>query len=156
MCFLTNERYKTNQTGFLFGRLGHARGVGLGGTGGVGGQKFYFSKFNQIWCVSYSHVWHERWHNIFGPRPWGLWEGPKAQISFFKFQLVNSKDFLKQTLCVFSQMKDINILDVIFIRSPRPSGDRDLGVLVGGGGGGSKILFSEHGHVAYQIKGDDQ
>ena len=25
-----------------------------------------------------------------------------------------------------------------------------------GGGGGSKIKFSEHGHVAYQIKGDDQ
>ena len=24
------------------------------------------------------------------------------------------------------------------------------------GGGGSQILFSEHGHVAYQIKGDVQ
>ena len=29
---LTNERYKTYQTGFLFCRLGHALGVGLGGT----------------------------------------------------------------------------------------------------------------------------
>ena len=28
---LTNERYKTYQTGFLFCRLGHAPGVGLGG-----------------------------------------------------------------------------------------------------------------------------
>ena len=26
----------------------------------------------------------------------------------------------------------------------------------GGGGGGSKFNFSEHGHVAYQIKGDDE
>ena len=29
---LTNERYKAYQTGFLFCRLGHALGVGLGGT----------------------------------------------------------------------------------------------------------------------------
>ena len=32
VCVLTNERYKTYQTGFLFGCLGHALGVGLGGT----------------------------------------------------------------------------------------------------------------------------
>ena len=31
VCVLTNERYKTYQTGFLFYRLGHALGVGLGG-----------------------------------------------------------------------------------------------------------------------------
>ena len=30
VCVLTNERYKTYQTGFLFCRLGHALGVGLG------------------------------------------------------------------------------------------------------------------------------
>ena len=30
LCFLTNERYKTYQTGFSFGHLGHAPGVGLG------------------------------------------------------------------------------------------------------------------------------
>ena len=33
MCVLTNERYKTYQTGFLFCRLGHASGVGLWGAG---------------------------------------------------------------------------------------------------------------------------
>ena len=32
VCVLTNERYKTYQTGFLFCRLGHALGVGLWGT----------------------------------------------------------------------------------------------------------------------------
>ena len=38
MCLLTHERYKTYQTGFSFGGLGHALGVGLGGTvGGLGG-----------------------------------------------------------------------------------------------------------------------
>ena len=31
VCVLINERYKTYQTGFLFCRLGHALGVGLGG-----------------------------------------------------------------------------------------------------------------------------
>ena len=30
LCVLRNERYKTYQTGFLFCRLGHALGVGLG------------------------------------------------------------------------------------------------------------------------------
>ena len=32
VCALTNDRYKTDQTGFLFCCLGHALGVGLGGT----------------------------------------------------------------------------------------------------------------------------
>ena len=32
VCVLTNERYKTYQTGILFCRLGHALGVGLGET----------------------------------------------------------------------------------------------------------------------------
>ena len=32
VCVLTNESYKTYQTGFLFCRLRHALGVGLGGT----------------------------------------------------------------------------------------------------------------------------
>ena len=35
VCLLTNERYKTYQMGLSFGSLGHAPGVGLGGT--VGG-----------------------------------------------------------------------------------------------------------------------
>ena len=56
VCLLTNEIYKTYQTGFSFGRLGHAPGVGLGGTvGGWGCQKKFLPKFNQIWCVSYLH-----------------------------------------------------------------------------------------------------
>ena len=32
VCVLTNERYNAYQTGFLFCCLGHALGVGLGGT----------------------------------------------------------------------------------------------------------------------------
>ena len=41
------------------------------------------------------------------PAPLGLGEGPKGQISFNLNYKVNFKDFLNQTLCIFSQMKDI-------------------------------------------------
>ena len=47
---------------------------------------------------------------FFGPAPWGPGEGPKGQISLniIKFQLLSQfQKFLNQTLCVFSQMKDI-------------------------------------------------
>ena len=36
----------------------------VGGGGGGGVQKFIFSKFNQIWCVSYSHERHVQRHNF--------------------------------------------------------------------------------------------
>ena len=42
VCVLTNERYKTYQTGFLFCLLGLAPGVGLQGTGGAQGVNFFF------------------------------------------------------------------------------------------------------------------
>ena len=42
VCVLTNERYKTYQTGFSFCRLGHAPGVGLRGAGGAQGSVFFF------------------------------------------------------------------------------------------------------------------
>ena len=40
MFALTNERYKTSQTGFSFYRLGHAQGVGLGRDEGGGVKNF--------------------------------------------------------------------------------------------------------------------
>ena len=42
VCVLINERYKTYQRGFSFCRLGHAPGVGLGGSGGAQGVKKIF------------------------------------------------------------------------------------------------------------------
>ena len=44
---------------------------------------------------------------FFGPTPWGPGEGSKGQISFSFSYKVNFKDFLYQSLCVFSQIKDI-------------------------------------------------
>ena len=50
---------------------------------GVGGVKFFFfSKFNQICSVSYSHEWHMQEHYFLVPVPLGPREGPKGQISF--------------------------------------------------------------------------
>ena len=49
-------------------------------------------------------------HFFFGPAPWGPCKGPKGQIllNIIKFQLLSQfQRFLNQTLCVFSQMKDI-------------------------------------------------
>ena len=54
----------------------------------------------------YSHELGVQRHFIFWPRPWGPGEGSKGQISFNFIYKVNFKDFLYQTLCVFSQMKD--------------------------------------------------
>ena len=98
MRLLTIERYKTYQTGFSFRRLGHAPGVGLGGTvcvcggggvgGGGGGPKTFFPKFNQIWCVSYLHEWHMQRHNYFGPRLLGPWGGAKRS-NIIKSQLLS-------------------------------------------------------------------
>ena len=70
----------------------------------------HWTKFNQIWCVSCSHEWGVQRYIFFGPAPWGPGEGPKVQISLIiiKFQLLSQfQRFLNQTLCVFSQMKDI-------------------------------------------------
>ena len=47
VCVLTNERYKTYQTGFSFCCLGHAPGVGWGAQGGKK-KNFFF----QTWSLA--------------------------------------------------------------------------------------------------------
>ena len=41
------------------------------------GASIFFSKFNQIWCVSYLHEWHMHWHHFLGPQHLGPWGGAK-------------------------------------------------------------------------------
>ena len=48
---LTNERHKTYQKGFSFRLLGHAPGLGLGGTGGAQGVKKIFFPNMVIWHI---------------------------------------------------------------------------------------------------------
>ena len=97
VCLLTNKRYKKYQTRFSFSRLGHAPGVVRlgdsvcvcgGGGGGVAVKNLICPKFNQIWCVSYSHEWGMQ-QTFFGPVLWGPGKGSKGQISLN----FNYKDF---------------------------------------------------------------
>ena len=75
--------------------------------GVVGSKKFFFPKFNQIWCVSYLHEWHMQRHHFLGPRPLGPWGGAKRS-NIIKSELQSQfQRFLNQTLCIFSHMKDI-------------------------------------------------
>ena len=56
VCVLTNERYKSYQTGFLFCLLGHATGVVLWGTGGAQG----FNSFCTYGHVAYQIDWDDK------------------------------------------------------------------------------------------------
>ena len=104
VCVLTNERYKTYQTVFFILSPGSCP---RGGTWGYLGAKIKFhpavcplcyillnhwTKFNQIWCVSYSHEWGAQHKTFFRPRPLG--RGQKS-VNF------NYKDFYSK-LCVCS------------------------------------------------------
>ena len=91
---------------------------------------------------------------FFGPAPWGPGEGSKGQISFNFNYKVNFNDFYTR-LCVCShKWKTENISDGILILSPGScSWDGTLGrwgVIRG------YIFFFKHGHVVYQIDGDDK
>ena len=75
----------------------------------------HWTKFNQIWCVSYSHERGVQLHFFLVPLPG---EGSKGQISFNFNYKVNFKDFFTKQ-CVCSHKSKIqNISDRIFILSP--------------------------------------
>ena len=103
VCLLTNERYKTYQTGFSFSHLGHARGVGLWGTVGGWGVNFFFQNSTRVGVrVTYMNgtcngtiFW------VLAPPPQlGPWGGAKRS-NIIKSQLISQyfKDF-QTKLCV--------------------------------------------------------
>ena len=109
----------------------------------------HWTKSNQIWCVCCSHEWGVQQHFFF-PTPWGPGEGPKDKIllNIIKFQLQSQfQRFLNQTLCVYSQMKDIKHTRQYFHSAAwvMPKG-RDLGL-----GGQKKISpkFNQTWCVSY-------
>ena len=66
----------------------------------------HWTKSNQIWCVSCSHEWGVHQHIFLALPPGALGRGKRSNI--IKYQLQSQfQRFLNQTLCVFSQMKDI-------------------------------------------------
>ena len=155
MCVLTNERYKTYQTGFSFSLPGHAPGVGLWGAGGAQGVIFFF----QTWSSGIPNWrgWRaeENTSKIFilGSN-WWPWGEVKSQISLnFGFH-VNFKDFYtKLCVSVLTNEKYKNIKQNFYsVAWVMPQG-WDFGAL--GVPRGSNIFF-KHSHVAYQIDGDDE
>ena len=91
-------------------------------------------------------------HNLFGHHPPPcLGEGPKGQISLNFNYKVNFKDFKPNSVCLLTNER-YNTYKTRFAFGRSGLHGWDLGLL----GEGSNITFSEQGHVAYQIKGDDQ
>ena len=141
MCLLTHERYEIYQKGCSFSRLGHAPGLELRGTMGGLGINLFCLKFNQIWFVSYLHEWHMHQCHFLVPNPWSLVEGP----NIFKSELQSQyQRFLNQTLCIFSQMKDI-----YNIRPPGQCPEVGLGGTVGGLGVNFLPEFNQIWCVSY-------
>ena len=104
VCVLTNDRYNTYQTGFLFCHLGHAPGVGLWGTGGTQGVKQFFFKHGHVAYQIHGDDEQNKMQVTFSflGQTGDLGARSKGQILLTcQFQR-----FLYQTLCVFSQIKD--------------------------------------------------
>ena len=78
MCLLTNEIYKKDQTGFSFDRLGHAPGVGLGGTVGGWGVNFFSEIQPQLVCELLT-MGHATAHFLGPPPPGALGRGQKVK-----------------------------------------------------------------------------
>ena len=92
-----------------------------------------------------------------GARPLGPWGGVKrSNIILFQLQSQFQR-FLYQSLCVFSQIKDIKHIkqDFLFC-SLCLAPELGLGGCWGlRGAPGGSIFFPKHSHVAYKIEGDD-
>ena len=90
---------------------------------------------------------------FFGPTPWGPREGSKGQISFNFNYKVNFKDFFIPNFVWILINKRYKYIRQDFHSVPwvMPQG-WDLGAL----GVPRMSFFFKHGHVVYQIEGDDE
>ena len=90
----------------------------------------------------------------FGPAPWGPGEGSKGQISLNFNYKVNFKDFYSNFVCVLTNERYKTFqTDFLFCRLGHAPG---VGLWGTGGSQGVKKKIFKHGHVAYQIDGDDE
>ena len=118
VCVLTNERYKTYQTGFFILSPGSCP---RGRTWGYLGAKIKFrpvvcplcylllnhsTKLNQIWCVSYSHKWGAQRKKIFlAPPPGALGRGQKVKYHLISITKSISKIFIPNFVCVLTNKR---------------------------------------------------
>ena len=99
----------------------------------------HWMKSNQLWCAKFSYGWVVQ-QRFFGAIPLGP-KGSKVNYHIWK---VNFKDFYTK-LCLFSKIKEWDFHYVTWVVLQ----GWDLGLL-------GVNFFSKHGHVAYQIEGDDE
>ena len=140
VCVLTNERYKTYQTGFLFCPLGH------GAFGALGVPRGVTIFFLQTWSCGISNWrgWRAEQNAskffILGSN-WWPWGEVKGQISLNFGYHVNFKDFYTKFWVCSHKWKIQNISEGIFILSP---GSCPKGGTVGHWGypGGQTIYFA--------------
>ena len=126
---------------FIWSPRSCARGGTWGYSGGLGMSKFLFSKFIQIWCVSYLHEWHMHLRHFLVPTPLGLGEGPKGQISFNLNYKVIFKDFKPNFMYLLTNERYITYHTGFSFGRLGHAQEWDLGVLCGVGG--SKFFFPE-------------
>ena len=101
VCVLTNERYKTCQTGFSFCRLGHAPGVGVWSAGDAqGGQSFF--QYGQVAYKIDGDDEQNRMQVKFHP---DLGVRSKGQISLNFDYHVNSKIFIPNCVCLLTNKR---------------------------------------------------
>ena len=91
---------------------------------------------------------------IFGPAPGALGRGQK--VKYFQFPI--SKSILKIFMRKCAHILSSDICKTYWTGFTLWPQEHPLGWDLGGGGGvgGQKLSFSQHGHVAYQIEGNDE
>ena len=77
-----------------------------------------WTKFNQIWCVSYSHEWGRNVKNIFGPTPGALGRGQKVKYHLISITKSISKIFIPNFVCVLTNERYKTYQTFFFILSP--------------------------------------
>ena len=91
------------------------------------------------------------------PAPWGSGEESKGQKSFNFNYKVYFKDFIPNFVCVLTITNEIcktYQTGFLFCRLGHATGVGLWGA--GGAQGVQKSILFKHGHVAYQIDGDDE
>ena len=62
----------------------------------------HWTKFNHIWCVSYSHEWCTQRKIFFGPAPGALGRGQKVKYHLISITKSISRNFIPNFVCVLT------------------------------------------------------
>ena len=114
-----------------------------------------WTKFNQIWCVSY---WHklgvQRQTLFFAPPPGALGRGQKVKYHLISITKSISKIFIPNFVCVLTNEK-YKTYQTGFSFCPLGHAP-GVGLWGAGVPSGSKKKIFKHGHAVYQIDGSDK